>query len=73
MSNGKSFYMFKNYTYYLKHVGKINTRWSCSCVNSCPATFLLNQDGEMVTINDRHTHKPRNFLKLSNGTYVAIT
>ena len=72
LHNGKTFYMYKSYTYGLSHKTTSGERWRCSSGGTCKANITVTFDGELLKMMGSHDHPPPTYFVTKEGLYVKV-
>ncbi|KAL0831860.1 hypothetical protein ABMA28_001390 [Loxostege sticticalis] len=72
---GYKLLVFEQYTYAQNFRSKNRVSWACSsrCSKKCNAQVRLTNDGELLVLNNEHTHPPPIFYVNEKGEYVRVT
>ncbi|KOB77034.1 Modifier of mdg4 [Operophtera brumata] len=66
---GKNIIMYNGFTYSECHgIYYCSSKRKCKC----SARLKLTKIGEMITINDKHSHDPPSYLLTAEGKYIKV-
>lgn len=72
---GYKLLVYEQYTYAQNCRSKYRVRWACSsrCSKKCFAQVALTNEGELLIINNEHSHPPPIFYVNEKGEYVRVS
>ncbi|CAG4946001.1 unnamed protein product [Colias eurytheme] len=71
--NGRTYYMYRGYTFSFGFKTKTKERWRCTHTSECFQYIILDRNHRVVESEaNHHTHEPPKLYLMSNGRYVKI-
>lgn len=72
---GYQLLVYEHYTYAKNSRSKSRISWACSsrCSRKCDAQLAITTSGELLVINNEHSHPPPVFYINDKGKYVRIS
>ncbi|VVC90606.1 unnamed protein product [Leptidea sinapis] len=70
--NGKTFLMYKGYTYCRKSILKCGVRYVCTQTSQCRSYMIISDDGHILKLVEKHEHRKPRYHVASDGTYYRI-